>query len=284
MLYTLDMLRTRRLGAGYTIVETLIFLAVSSALFVSAMLLISGQQQKTEFANAIRDIDSQIQDVINDIATGYYSRGVDFSCSGGGSGPVLNSAGDPGQGKNIDCIFMGRVIQFTDDQSPENFIVYTAVGLRLDSTGKQVTDFAGAKPKLLAPGIIYSSPDGSDKRRLQSGLRVGKMTDGNNNPITAVGFFSSLSSYNPVTGDINSGSLAVDMRPISPPIGLNTSSTAFVDAFNNGASSYGGPVTNDSVRICFINEGTNQRAILTIGGANRQLSTNVSIESGASCP
>ena len=57
---------------GYTIVETLIFLAVSALLFVSTIILISGRQAKAQFTNSVRDLVSDITDVANDVANGYY--------------------------------------------------------------------------------------------------------------------------------------------------------------------------------------------------------------------
>src|SRR5882762_7178443 len=97
---------------GFTIVETMIVLAITGALLLMAMLMISGQQGKTEFTQAINDIQAQINDVINNVGTGYYAKTTDFSCSAGASGPVFNASGSTGQGSNTACVFMGRAVQF----------------------------------------------------------------------------------------------------------------------------------------------------------------------------
>src|SRR5688572_2958718 len=101
--------------AGYTIVEVMIFLAVSGMMLTMALLLVNGQQNKTEFAQTVRDLESRIQDVTNDIATGYYSRSGNIRCgyqipSNPASGIVLTPASGVEQGANSDCIFIGRVM------------------------------------------------------------------------------------------------------------------------------------------------------------------------------
>lgn len=78
---------------GYTIIEVMIFMVVSGGLLVSVLGSISGQQQKTRFQTGVRDFESQIQDMINDVETGYYP-----------------SNGDPGT--TATKIFIGKGIQF----------------------------------------------------------------------------------------------------------------------------------------------------------------------------
>ena len=72
----------------------MIFLVVSGGLLVSVLGTISGQQQKTRFQTGVRDFESQLQDTLNDVETGYYP----------------NSAGNAGQTSGL--IFLGKGIQF----------------------------------------------------------------------------------------------------------------------------------------------------------------------------
>ncbi len=61
-------------STGYTIVETMIFLAVSSLMFISAMILINGRQSRAEFIQAVRVFEANLRDVANDVSTGYYAN------------------------------------------------------------------------------------------------------------------------------------------------------------------------------------------------------------------
>ena len=49
---------------GYTIVEVLIFLAISSLMFLLAATFISGKQSAVEFKQGMNDINTQIKSVV----------------------------------------------------------------------------------------------------------------------------------------------------------------------------------------------------------------------------
>lgn len=116
-------------GHGFTIIEVMIVLAVTGALFVSAALLIAGRQQQTQFDQSIREVQSQIQQVINEIGHGFYPNSGDFSCEAGSSGPPTFTGAAAGQGTNEGCIFLGKAIQFgVADTDPEIFDVMTIAG------------------------------------------------------------------------------------------------------------------------------------------------------------
>jgi len=101
-------------AAAFTIVEVMIVLAVSGLILLSAISLVSGRQNRTEFATGINDLQQQIQQVINETSSGYYPNGEDFTCSAtsGTPTPVTLADGTGAQGTNAGCIFLGKVIQF----------------------------------------------------------------------------------------------------------------------------------------------------------------------------
>ncbi len=125
---------------GYTIIETLIFLAVTSGLFIIAVSFMNGKQSRVQFDQAVRDFDSNLQDVINDTATGYYPNNsvTCVSVDNTDTPPTFLPAGGPVvQGINGGCIFLGKSIQFgmagvdCDSVAREgctNLGIYTLVG------------------------------------------------------------------------------------------------------------------------------------------------------------
>lgn len=93
---------------GFTIVETLIVLAVTSALFVSTSLLVSGQISRQQYKNGMNQTQTVIKSSINEVQTGYFPDisvlttvncgGVDYSISS--------------SGLSDNCILVGKRLTF----------------------------------------------------------------------------------------------------------------------------------------------------------------------------
>src|SRR5476651_427700 len=108
----------QRADFGYTIIEVMIFLAISGLLFLSAVVAVGGQQGHTEFSTSMRDTNSKVQSWIDEVDTGLSDS--DFSTSGNRQvscsldpstgGPVLTSTGGTNinRGSNSACVFLGK--------------------------------------------------------------------------------------------------------------------------------------------------------------------------------
>ncbi|HEX5447931.1 MAG TPA: hypothetical protein VFW90_01890 [Candidatus Saccharimonadales bacterium] len=124
----------KRVSGGYTILEVMIFLVVSLTLLAAAIKLVSGKQSEVTFDQSVRDIQSKLNDWINDVSTGFPGGDVNqLNCTAApNSRPVINNTGP-----NVepDCIFLGKAIQFTTkDASPTQdglLYVYSVFGNRL---------------------------------------------------------------------------------------------------------------------------------------------------------
>jgi type II secretory pathway pseudopilin PulG len=121
-------------GKGFTIVETMIFLVVSMAVFGTAVATISTQNRRTAFVQAARDVELQLQDVFNDVENGFYPSSNDFTCS---RGPSISSVANQ-QGTNEECIFIGKLIEFGPGGEKDRIVVSTLVGNATTSGGEQV--------------------------------------------------------------------------------------------------------------------------------------------------
>ena len=97
-------------GAGYTILEVLIVMAVTGVIFMATILTFGGRQATTEFTQGVRDYESKIQNVANDVYSGFYPNG--YQCTANpGTAPHIDAAPVPGRsGANIGCISLGKVI------------------------------------------------------------------------------------------------------------------------------------------------------------------------------
>ncbi|MCA9347459.1 type II secretion system protein [Candidatus Saccharibacteria bacterium] len=131
----------RRQG-GFTLMEVMITLAVSGAMLMITVALFSGQQRESQFNQSMRDIESKLQDVINDTATGYFPEST-LSCSANANIPIISSSG-PGseQGTNSACVFLGKAIHFKDNAMD----IYSIIG----SSSLSNTTFQSANPTLVS--------------------------------------------------------------------------------------------------------------------------------------
>ncbi|MET1032944.1 MAG: type II secretion system protein, partial [Candidatus Saccharimonadales bacterium] len=136
---------------GFTVIETMIVLAVTGGLFLAIAVTLSGRQQRTQFEQGINDIRAQLQQVINDVGTGFYPSLTNFRCTAGASGPVMVT-GTTNQGENTGCIFMGKAMQFgVNGTDPEQFLTYSVAGLQRTTTGDEVATYAQAQPRVISP-------------------------------------------------------------------------------------------------------------------------------------
>lgn len=104
------MKRARR-HAGYTIIETMIFLVISSALIASATILFDGRVRLAQFNQSTLEYEAFLRSEISKVASGTYPNLRNFLCTASPSGPVLaTSATATGQGTRTDCVFLGKVI------------------------------------------------------------------------------------------------------------------------------------------------------------------------------
>jgi prepilin-type N-terminal cleavage/methylation domain-containing protein len=278
---------------GFTIVETMIVLAVTGLLLSSAMIVISGKQNQAAFNQSIRQIQSQIQQRINEVATGYYANQGNIRCIGGGGVVTLTQAAGTEQGANAGCIFLGKVMQFkVASTDPEQFKTFSVAALQKGGVGgAESSTLALAKPKAIAPpsaDITGNTPDATETQTLQNGLTTYRMWYNNgagNRTIGSVAFVMSLAQFSS-NGAIASGSQQIDVVPIDDGAvksKLDQTQANMVDAINSGLPTATVINPTGGVFICFVSGGTNQSGLITIGNQNRQLSVKLDIKGNTTC-
>lgn len=265
---------------GFTILETMIVLAVTTGLFIAIVAAFSGQQGKTEFTQGAREMESRVLDILNDVATGYYPSGGSYSCSASGAGPVFSTVSGTEQGKNGDCLFLGRVIQFDTKQ----YSVYSVAGQRLTASKKEVSTLAEAMPRAIAQTAAASgNPEATEIVDYPGGMTVKwiKYNNGANNT-NAVGMFGTFGQQTASGSGLKSGSMTVNNYAIGSSAGPITKDQ-MVGLINNlPTNSTANPASG--IEVCLDSASSKQHAILTIGGAGTRAATNLVINSGSNCP
>jgi len=260
-----------RTQSGFTIVETLIVVAVSSALLVSAVLLVADKQRKVEFNQAAQDIQAVIQQVASETSAGHYPSGNNISCTISGGAPVIVN-GVTAQGSNTDCIFLGRAIQFGNAGAKDAYIIHTIAGYQRNN-GSMVT----AAPRAI--NLDSARTVGMARNGLEA-VAMRYVDISGTEPISGVAFLQGLGQVDTNSNYI-SGSQQATVVPLRNSATTGTNNTLLlVTSINTQIGTTPAPPVNPSggVQICF-KGGTDLWAQITIASNGRALSVTLDYKS-----
>lgn len=266
-------------NSGYTILETLIVMGITTAMFLIVASAFGGRQQQVEFAQAVRNFDSKLEDIKNDVATGYFPKNETARCRVVGNNPInrrpdYQTGGTiPDLGTNEECVSIGKVIQISPDisalgNSNENgqyIKVYNVSGLRTLSNGENPLNLIDARPTADPnPELIL----------LEWGMKVTRVISSESTSVNdrgAIAIFSSLNRSSAIASSTSNEALQVNIIPGANFDMLEPPFTAQIDNLHNKI----GPVspgfvdfsTNPSITICVSDNDENRRAKIIIGSA-----------------
>jgi prepilin-type N-terminal cleavage/methylation domain-containing protein len=273
---------------GYTILEVMIVLAISAVMFLIAASFINGKQETTSFDSGVNDMQSVIQNTIEQVTDGQYSdEPIDCNTPPGPNEPVsVNGGADPAttQGSNPACVFLGKFIHYP--VGGDQYEIQSIVGQRVDpTTGIAVTEFSDT-----AAAVVKSLNTTQDNPQtltiksvtayLTSTNAQGGVTTAKLNPATAsIGFLQSLGSLQTTDSTLlQSGSQDIELYAYSGtsevPTGVDLSGPNEIV-----------PIT--SADIC-VSDGT-RYADVTLGpdstssSGSGQLSVNVKLDGTSTC-
>ena len=256
---------------GYTIVEVMIVLAISGAMFLIASSFISTKQERTAFTQGVNALTTDIQDTIQEVTDGKFSD-IPIGCNFTLGSPNVLTLNVPAnsQGGNPKCIFAGKFIHFsvagTGGPAAQRYEPFSLAG------GRSATTYTDAKItpvttallggvslyELTSAGIV---PQSLDVKQVRIN---GSATDN-----FGIGFVTSLGTIS--GGKYISGSQRVQLAATSAAI------TGGGSSMNRQAAAEkvkAGIVLVNSVDIC-VYDGT-KHAHITIGDNNNQLAATVS--------
>lgn len=266
----------KRPSAGYTILESMIFLAVSGVLFALVIPSISSRQDKIRFSETVRDLNTKIQDVINDVSTGYFPSGsVKCTVSPPLTGTIdLDINGGSEQGTRKDCIFLGKVVAVnglpSNSAHHDQVNIFTVVGKR-QANGQNVKTLPEATPTAVAH--TPTSPDNYPE--LTESYTTKWSTDINNmvivgppqTPIGSFGIMSRLDSGGNALGQ-------VDIIPVDGTL-LTDDNRAAAQKINTEPM-WDNRNPQGGILICLVSPyDSNQKAAILVGGRAGNAKTEV---------
>lgn len=211
---------------GYTIVEVMMFLAISGFMFVIAAGFLSGKQATAEFKQGMSAMNDQIKSTINDVANGVYPGKSDFSCTSSG-GTYTWSTGTPNtQGQNKGCVFVGKILFFPGANlgagRKDIYKIETVAGTQfVDSALTPPRSYNASNPS--NPVVVNLPNTGSivdltETKTMEWGLKIktATTTAATPNDVIGIGFYGSpAGSVSATDSSTASGSQTVHAAPLS---------------------------------------------------------------------
>jgi len=232
---------------AFTIIETILFLAVSSSLILIAMNSIGSKQNRVQFTDSMRSLESFINNQRSATVNGVNDSPGDCISTGGAG---------------VDeCIILGRVIIFQDGTyggDPSDIDYFAVIGDRL--TSEQASTCGNNRLRCANPRVEDSAVSRND--RIDWGAEfvsgVHRMANGDEYPSRAFGFLRDprSSAVNIITYTDSTQDLAGGV--ISERTTYNTGTTEMA---------YG----NTSAEYCFVSATGNLNAVILIEGSQVEL-------------
>jgi type II secretory pathway pseudopilin PulG len=269
-------------GSGYTIIEVMIFLAVSGFMFITAAAFVSGKQATAEFRQSMNQMNSNMAQIINDVSNGVYPSNNSVSCtanaSGGAPSATEGAAESTTQGSNGSCVYMGRIIQFGPGTADNTYKVYTVVGRQYTGAinSEVPVSFEQAEPAIVEGSISTTTteiPQGSTLSKVYA-----PDEDGATRPYYAVGIFNGFGKYRSLL--LNSGAQTALVVPLGEGvIASGQSEQNIKDILNDPQQidAYLSKIPNPAITVC-LDSGRGQHGSLSIGSSTGQrLSSNIKV-------
>lgn len=197
-----------KFSAGYTVIEVLLFVALTSFLLLVAIANVTSGQRQVQFVQGVRDFESELSDVVNDVPTGYFPSNDALSCRTGVARPIIDDSGGNGLGKNEECMYVGKALQFRPDGSANKVLVYTLAGQRLIS-GQPVTTIDEALPVAVANPATPGFLDTISEIPLRNGVEISRVFNGDGpNPLTFDMMYGSIAILTAFEGSTPAGDVS----------------------------------------------------------------------------
>lgn len=146
-----------RSPAGYTLIEAVIVVAVSSVIFIGVTTIFAGSREDVDFNQAKADIDTKFKGYANQVSTGTFAGSTTHRCSissGADKRPVLTAAAGVTPGTSDKCVYVGKAI--ATHTGADKLYIYDVLGLR-NKTDSSEPARSYADAKLEPAGQINSA-------------------------------------------------------------------------------------------------------------------------------
>jgi Tfp pilus assembly protein PilE len=281
---------------GYTVFEVMVVLAVTSVIFFTATLVFSDRQSRTQFNQAMYDLQSRFQAYANQVSTGTFPGTTLYDCEIANSGnpeynrPILRVGGGA-QSTDQDCLYLGKAIQVIRGATDSRLYIHNIFGLRTiygsdcsADTGFPVTNLLQTCP---SPGVhpsrnfyrlmeTYNVLDGF--RILSSKYAPTNLEAGLLQFYTS--FQSGTASSQGMTAYTVEGNFSA-YPPGPPGDRVNPTFLQCLELLNNPTPNCANPkpIGFNGWKLCVQEDGANRKAELTVLGTSTGITTKLNLAS-----
>lgn len=270
-------------SSGYTLIEVLLVLTISSLIFIGATSIFGSRRQAVEFSQSIYDIQSKIKQYSTNVSTGNFLETSSYTCEQNAltQRPALKLQASTASNSSQDCVYLGKALLPVIGSS--DIYVYDVLGLRnihngLVDTGEYVQSIADAKPE--PAGSIDGAGNFtylfSEKYTLQNGVIIASATTGASNG-GILKIYSTLENNNTSSRGLTAYSSNYNYQAGDEQTALETStrlrdcireSTACTTTYNIESAGW---------NLCLQGSGVNGKAILTVRPSANGLVTKLNV-------
>jgi hypothetical protein len=260
---------------GFTIIEVMIFLAVSGATFLIAATFINGKEAQVEFTTGMNSANEVITSLINNVSNGDYplSANASFNCNLSSGYPVIS----PTNFQNVSpgCALIGKVIAPETNNNPYQYSIYSVAGCEFNGC----TVAQGLlPPRTLSqehPTVVNSL---TQTNSWPNGTSITKLLLINGNDVQTIGAFGIFSSLAQSNGNVLVSGAQPTQVVVINTSQLSTDNDSNIAALVNNSSAW--LPSGADVVMCFT-ASNGHKASITIGGLDGggQLTTTLQMES-----
>lgn len=267
--------RVQRSGAGYTIIEVLVVLVVTTLMFTAIVLVFNGRQNRVEFSQSVRNYEITLQNLIDEVSNGVYDS--PFACTVNATGPSVNNGIPAATGSKDQCIFLGRMILPTRSLASLSFsdqdTIVSIIGRRMNAATPPEPVSNLTEAMISRDQFVDVVKTRASQLRVTRIVRQSDMTTN----VAAIGFLYRLEGGSGVSSRLielyGIPNTSVPITNVANTMNRNPSPQDLDDLT---------PLT-DGVLICLTGF-TGQRAQVRLGGSGSSTTTITSVLDTGSCP
>ena len=262
---------------GFTIIEVMIFLAVSGSTFLIAVSFINGKQAQAEFTTGMNSSNAVIRTMINNVADGDYPQLPTsyLSCT-------LSSSGTPSispsstQQTAPGCTMIGKVIAPETNGNSGMYSIYSVVGCQY-YVNTSCTTSQGLPPATLSEEQPTVALLINQSNNWPGGLMITKLLQISGTSTQAIGAFGVFSTL-----PQNSGNVLVSGAQATAAVVINNSQLVNVNNSNITGLVRGSSAlpSGSYILMCF-SDANGHKGSVTIGGVNGGGQLNTTLQMGA---